>query len=134
MLQYARALSRSGRCAEGSGVFEALVRRQRDPAVVRASQQGLVNCVLLLGRQAIDSGQPQQAEEWFRRAVSDGGDTPLSRAAYLGLGDVMLAKGDFAGAADAYLRAMQGAAPGDSVAERAREKLGNLSNAGTGIR
>jgi tetratricopeptide (TPR) repeat protein len=93
-----------------------------------------VQCVLTLGRRAIERGQPQQAEDWFRRAVSDAGDTPLARSAYLGLGDVMLARSDYAGAADAYLRATQGAPPGDSVAEQARQKLGNLSNAGTVVR
>ena len=134
MLQYARALTRAGRCQDGTGVFDALARRQRDPGIVKAAQQGSVQCLLLLGRQAVDSGRPQQAEDWFRQAASDGGDTPLARTAYLGLGDIMLARGDFAGAADAYLRAMQGAAPGDSVAEKAREKLSNLSNAGTGVR
>ena len=134
VLQYARALGRAGRCQDAGQAYEGLVRRQRDPGVVRAAQQGLVQCALALGRQAIDSGRPQQAEEWFRKGVTDGGDTPLSRGGYLGLGDVMLARGDFAGAADAYLRAMQGAAPGDSIAERARQKLANLSNAGTGVR
>jgi tetratricopeptide (TPR) repeat protein len=134
MLQYARALTRAGRCEEASAAFEALARRQRDPGVVRASQQGLGQCVLALGRQAVEQGQPQKAEDWFRRAVSEGGDAPLARSAYLGLGDVMLARGDYAGAADAYLRATQGAPPGDTVAEQARQKLGNLSNAGTVVR
>lgn len=134
MLQYGRALSRGGRCAEGSAIFEALIRRQRDPGVARAAQNGLVQCVLQLGRQSVDEGQPQHAEEWFRKAITEAGDSPLARPAYLGLGDVMLARGDYAGAADAYFRAMQGAPPGDSTAERAREKLGTLSNAGTVVR
>ena len=134
MLQYARALSRASRCQEAAPVFEALARRQRDPGVIRAAEQGFLQCTLSLGREAVDSGRPQDAEEWFRRGMADAGDSPLVRAKYLGLGDVMLAKGDFAGAADAYLRAMQNAAPGDSIAERAREKLANLSNAGTVVR
>jgi len=134
MLQYARALIRGGRCEDGLPIFEGLVRRQRDGAVARAAQQGTVQCELQQGRQAIDRGQPQEAEGWFRRAVADGADTPPVRSAYLGLGDIMLARGDYPGAADAFLRATQGAPPGDSVAEQARQRLGNLSNAGTVVR
>jgi len=134
ILQYARALTRAGRCEDGLPIFEGLARRQRDAGVARSAEQGLVQCELAVGRQALERGQPQQAEEGFRRAVADGVDTPLGRAAYLGLGDVLLAKRDFSGAADAYLRAIQGAPPGDSVGEQARQKLGTLSNAGTPIR
>ena len=134
MLQYAPALTRGGRCDSGLAIFEALVRRQRDPGLVRSAQQGLVQCELQQGRQALEQGQPQQAEEWLRRAAADGADTPSGRAAYVGLGDVMLARGDYPGAADAYLRATQGAPPGDSIAQQARQKLDNLSNAGTVVR
>ncbi|MBI4419491.1 MAG: tetratricopeptide repeat protein [Gemmatimonadetes bacterium] len=131
ILQYGRALVRSGRCQDGSVVFGGLIRRQRDAGVVRSAQQGLVQCALDEGREALQRGRPQEAEEWFRRAVVDGGEMPLARAAFLGLGDVMFARGDYLGAADAYQRAIQGAPPGDSLAEMARLKLVNLSNAGT---
>jgi len=131
VLQYARSLARAARCDDASSAFEGLIRRQRDAGVVRSAQQGLVQCALSSGRAALERGEPQTAEDWFRRAVLEGGDAPLARAAYLGLGDVMFARGDYVGAADAFLRATQGAPPGDSVAEHARQKLGNLTNAGT---
>lgn len=132
ILQYGRALSRSGRCEEGAGVYEGLIRRQQDAALVRTAQQGLLQCALGLGRAAVEQGAPGVAEGWFLRAVREAGDTPAARAAYLGLGDVLMGRNDFLGASEAYQRAMQGAAPGDSIAEVARQRLANISNAGTG--
>ena len=134
VLQYARALARSGRCEDGSAAFDGLIRRQRDPAVVAAAEQGLLQCAVGLGRAAMEQGTPAVAEDWFRRAALEAGDSPLGRAAFLGLGDVMLARGDYAGAAEAYQRALLNAPPGDSAAEVARQRLGAISNAGTGVR
>ena len=79
-------------------------------------------------------GTPAVAEDWFRRAALEAGDSPLGRAAYLGLGDVMLARSDYAGAAEAFQRALLNAPPGDSVADVARQRLSTISNAGTGVR
>lgn len=134
VLQYARALVRSGRCQEGSPVFEGLIRRQREAGVAAAAQQGLLHCAVGLGRSEMEQGNPAGAEDWFRRAALEAGDAPLGRAAYLGLGDVMLARGDYAGAAEAYQRAVVNAPPGDSAAEVARQRLSTISNAGTGVR
>lgn len=133
VLLYARALARSARCEEGSSAFEGLIRRQRDPQLVAAAEQGLLQCAVGLGRAAMEQGSPAVAEEWFRRAALEAGDSPLGRAAYLGLGDVMMARGDYGDAAEAYQRAVTNAPPGDSVAEVARQRLGSISNAGTGV-
>lgn len=134
VLLYARALARMSRCEEGSAAFEGLIRRRRDASLVTSAEQGLLQCAVGLGRAAMEQGTPAVAEEWFRRAALEAGDSPLGRAAYLGLGDVMLARGDYAGAAEAFQRALLNAPPGDSVAEVARQKLGAISNAGTGVR
>ncbi len=134
VLLYGRALARSARCEEGSAAFEGLIRRQRDAALVSGAEQGLLQCAVSLGRAAMDQGAPAVAEDWFRRAALEAGDTQLGRAAYLGLGDVMLGRGDYGAAAEAYQRALQNAPAGDSVAEVARQRLGNIANAGTGVR
>jgi hypothetical protein len=80
---------------------------------------------------ALEAGLPGDAEPWFRRAVAQAGHTPEGRAAYVGLGDVMFARGEFPGAAEAYQQAMTGAAAGDSIARIAAEKLNALAHAGT---
>ena len=134
MYLYASALARFGRCQQAVPVLEAVVRRQRERAVTAPAQRGLVSCALSLGHRALDSGQAERAEEWFRRAaVGDEGD-PLVRAAYIGIGDVLFARGAFAEAAEAYQRAISGAAPGDSLALIAAEKLNQVANAGAVIR
>jgi tetratricopeptide (TPR) repeat protein len=132
VLQYARALTRSGQCADALPAFESLVRRERETNIARSAEQGLLQCAVGLGRAAMDRGAPGEAEPWFRRATLDGRETSLVRAAYLGLGDVMLGRGDYLGASDAYQRAIQGAPPGDSVADIARDRLAGIANAGTG--
>lgn len=134
MYWYGLGLARGGRCPEAFPVLESLVRRRREPAVVGPAGRELARCALSVGERALDEGQPQQAEDWFRRAASYGGSDPLARAAYIGLGDALFARGDYAGAAGAYQQAMVGAEPGDSLAAIASEKLNLLANAGAVIR
>ncbi len=135
MYLYAAALARVGRCQDAMPVFEALVRRQREPALGRPALQAGARCALSLGQQALEGGQAEQAEGWFRRAASGGEERdPVVRAAYIGIGDVLFARGAFAEAAEAYQRALAGAAPGDSLAQIAAEKLNLVASAGTVIR
>ena len=68
-------------------------------------------------------------EEWFRRAATPGSAIEVIRAAYVGLGDVALARGDVAGAVDLYQQSLMGGVPGDSLAQRAQEKLNALGRA-----
>jgi tetratricopeptide (TPR) repeat protein len=132
VLQYARALGRAGECAQAVPVFEALVRRGREPAVARAAELGFLQCAVVVGRAAFERGAADEAESWYRRAALEQFSSPLVRAAYLGLGDVMRGRNDLLGAADAYQRAVQGAPPGDSVGDLARTRLEAIANAGTG--
>lgn len=134
MYLYGAGLARRGRCPEALPVLESVLRRRREPAVITVAGRELARCALNLGRKALDEGQPQQAEEWFRRAAEYGGSDPLTRAAYIGLGDVLFARGDYSGAAGAYQQAMAGAEPGDSLAAIAAERLNSLANAGAIIR
>jgi tetratricopeptide (TPR) repeat protein len=134
MYLYGLGLARRGRCPEALPVLESLIRRRREPAVVAPAEREVARCAWSLGQRALDDGQPQEAEEWFRRAAGYGGGGSWARAAYIGLGDVLFARGDYAGAAGAYQQAMIGAEPGDSLAAVAAEKLNSLANAGVIIR
>jgi tetratricopeptide (TPR) repeat protein len=133
MYAYGEALARVGRCPQAVPVFEAVARRQRAAGLVAAAAEHAAACALRLGRGALDGDRPDDAEQWFRRAVSQAGDAPAGRAAYVGLGDVMYARGDLAAAAEAYQRALTGAAPGDSIAELARQRLNRIGSAGTAL-
>jgi predicted negative regulator of RcsB-dependent stress response len=53
----------------------------------------------------------------------------VTRAAFLGLGDVRLAQGDMAGAMESYQQALLGGTPGDTISQRAQEKLNALGKA-----
>ncbi|MGH7699378.1 MAG: hypothetical protein ACREMJ_02505, partial [Gemmatimonadales bacterium] len=75
---------------------------------------------------ALERGRPGIAEDWFRRATAPGASPDVVRGAFLGLGDVRLAQGDVVGALLSYQQALQGGAPGDTIAQRAREKLNAL--------
>lgn len=130
MFVYGQALARVGRCEHAVDVFEALARRARLPVGNRATA-GAALCALRVARNHFSAARYDPAEEWFRRAVTLGSDQAAGRAAYLGLGDVLRARGDLIGAANAWERVIAGAAPGDSLAEGARRRLNAIANAGT---
>jgi len=130
MFVYGLALSRTGRCEHAVGVFEALARRARLPVGERA-MAGAALCALRVARGHFDAERYDPAEQWFRKAVTLGEGASAGRAAYLGLGDVLRARGDLMGAVNAWERVITGAAPGDSLAEGARSRLNAIANAGT---
>jgi tetratricopeptide (TPR) repeat protein len=130
MFAYAQALARAGRCEPAVRVFEALARRGRGGVGPEASAAAAA-CALRVAQGHLEAERNDPAEEWFRRAVTLGEGTVVGRAAYLGLGDVLRARGDLVGAAAAWDRVILGAAPGDSLAERARARLNAIGSAGT---
>ncbi len=129
MFVYGVTLRRLGRCTEAAPIFESLVRRRRAPRVAEGAQRQLALCALNEGRRALRNGQVVDAEAWFRRAVAGAGDTPETRAAYVGLGDVRMTEGDYFGAVDAFLRAMDGLLPGDSMYDLADQRLKAIGDA-----
>jgi tetratricopeptide (TPR) repeat protein len=131
MFAYASVLARLGRCEPAVAVFEAVARRQRVPAIRDEAEAGAAACALRLGQQALEAGRHDRAELWLLRAASQADDAPVGRSAYLGLGDVRFARGDYVGAAEAYQRALGAGAPGDSLAAVARERLNRIGIAGT---
>jgi len=126
---YGRALVRVRDCSTAVRVFEGVIRRQRAPSVVEQAREGLGLCALVAGQMALEQGHPADAEGWFRRATAPGASTDVTRAAFLGLGDVRLAEGDMAGAMESYQQALLGGTPGDTISQRAQEKLNALGKA-----
>src|ERR1043166_511095 len=93
----------------------------------RAKDWGCARC--LQGQLALQAGHPADAETWFRRATAPGASPDVVRGAFLGLGDVRLAQGDVAGAMESYQQALEGGTPGDTISQRAQEKLNALGKA-----
>jgi len=77
----------------------------------------------------LESGKPTEAEDWFRRATAPGAPADVVRGAFLGLGDVRLAQGDVAAALESYQQALVGGTPGDTITQRAHEKINALGKA-----
>jgi len=128
---YGAASIRAKDCSTAVRAFETVLRRQREPAVLDRAREGVSQCALVEGQLALERGQPAAAEDWFRRATAPGAPIDVARAAFLGLGDVRLALGDLAGAMDSYQQALVGGVSGDTIAQRAREKLNALGRAET---
>ena len=126
---YGMTLVRVRDCSTAVRVFEGVIRRQRAAAVVESAREGLGLCALLQGQIALEQGHPADAEVWFRRATAPGASPDVVRGAFLGLGDVRLAQGDVAGAMESYQQALAGGTPGDTISQRAQEKLNALGKA-----
>ena len=126
---YGEAAALGRDCATAMAVFEGVLRRQRQPLVQDAAREGIARCALMRGQVALAAGHPTDAEEWFRRAATPGSAIEVMRAAYVGLGDVALARGDVSSAVDLYQQSLVGGVPGDSLAQRAQEKLNALGRA-----
>ena len=126
---YGMTLVRVRNCTTAVRVFEGVIRRQRAAVVVESAREGLGLCALVEGQIALEQGRPADAEGWFRRATAPGASPDVERAAFLGLGDVRLAQGDVAGAMESYQQALAGGTPGDTISQRAQEKLNALGKA-----
>lgn len=126
---YGMTLVRMRDCGTAVRVFEGVIRRQRAAVVVESAREGLGLCALVEGQVALERGRPADAEGWFRRATAPGASPDVVRAAFLGLGDVRLAQGDVAGAMESYQQALAGGTPGDTISQRAQEKLNALGKA-----
>lgn len=126
---YGEAAALAKDCPTASAVFGGVVRRQRQPAVQDAAREGIARCALVQGEATLAAGHPADAEVWFQRASTPGAGSEVARAAALGLGDVALARGDLTTAVDFYQQALTGGMPGDTLAQRAQEKLNALGKA-----
>jgi tetratricopeptide (TPR) repeat protein len=128
---YGTVAVRARDCAVAVPAFEAVLRRGREPTVSDGAREGIGWCALLEGRRTLEAGRTEEAEEWFRRASAPGAARDVSRAAFLGLGDIRLAQGDVAGALESYQRVLQDGTPGDTLSLRAQERINAVGRAET---
>jgi len=126
---YGMAAVRARACSTAVPVFEGVLRRQREPAVLEGAREGLGLCALAEGQRLLVDGRPADAEDWFRRATAPGAPTDVVRGAFLGLGDVKLAEGDVTAALESYQQALAGGTPGDTITLRAQQKINALGKA-----
>jgi tetratricopeptide (TPR) repeat protein len=126
---YGEAAALARDCSTAMEVFEGILRRQRQPVVLDAAREDEARCALALGQTALAAGRPVDAEAWLRRAVIPGATVEVIRGASLGLGDVALARGDVVAAVDYYQQVLAAGLPGDSLAQRAQEKLNAVGRA-----
>lgn len=130
LFAYGMSLVRVRDCSTAVPVFEGVIRRQRAASVSEPAREGLGLCALVEGQLALERGRPTDAEGWFRRATAPGASPDVVRAAFLGLGDVHLAQGELDAALESYQQALVGGTPGDTLAQRAQEKINSLGKAG----
>jgi tetratricopeptide (TPR) repeat protein len=129
LLLYGVAAARARDCQTAVPVMEGVIRRHRESSGVEGAREGLSLCALFEGQALLEQGKPGDAESWFTRATAPGASLDVTRTAYLGLGDVRLARGDVASALESYQQAMAGGNPGDSITIRAQEKINALGKA-----
>jgi tetratricopeptide (TPR) repeat protein len=133
MYGYAATLRRLGRCEEAIPVFESVMRRQMERSVLEDARYALGYCCYSLGERARDENLPLSAEEWYLLAIRRAGSTEYGRRSYLGLGDILFARGEFVGAAAAFESALLGGQANDAISQMALAKLNMVERAGTGI-
>ena len=126
---YGMAAVRAHACSTAVPAFESVIRRQREPAIAEGAREGLGLCALIEGQRLLAAGKPADAEDWFRRASAPGSPPDVVRGAFLGLGDVKLAQGDIPDALEIYQQAIAGGTPGDTIAQRAHEKINAVGKA-----
>ncbi|OLC67606.1 MAG: hypothetical protein AUH78_27735 [Gemmatimonadetes bacterium 13_1_40CM_4_69_8] len=126
---YGMAAVRAQACSTAVPAFESVIRRQREPAIAEGAREGLGLCALIEGQRLLAAGKPADAEDWFRRASAPGSPPDVVRGAFLGLGDVKLAQGDIPDALEHYQQALTGGTPGDTIAQRAHEKINAVGKA-----
>src|SRR5439155_219964 len=126
---YALAAVRARACSTAVPAFESVIRRQHEPAVTEGAREGLGLCALVEGQRLLADGKPTEAEDWFRRASAPGSPPEVVRGAFLGLGDVKLAQGDITNALDNYQQVLSGGRAGDTLSQRAHEKINALGKA-----
>lgn len=126
LLLYGNASRETTACEEAVRIYLTVLRRSGDGAPSPSASDGLANCAVQLGRDAVALEQPLIAERWFRMAVDANVPGELMREALLGLGDARLQQGDSLEAASAWRRVLDQAGNADSLGRVADQKLRQL--------
>ncbi|MCH7716211.1 MAG: tetratricopeptide repeat protein [Gemmatimonadetes bacterium] len=127
MYGYGVMLVRLGRCDAAVAVFESVLLRQREMSVQSGARLRAAACAFESGRRRLNRGEPGEAATWFERAIAVGDNNYPARRAYLGLGDVRFAQGDYEGTADAFRNAMIGGSATDSISRAAQRGLDRVT-------
>lgn len=125
LVQFANALRQTTACADAAAVYQAALRRSRDPGIRSRAIEGLGICAVQLGLEALSVEHPDVALDWFGRLIALDSASDRGRRALIGLGDARVELGDLLGATIAYQDAMRPGAS-DSIAAMAAERLGRL--------
>jgi tetratricopeptide (TPR) repeat protein len=128
LLQYGGALERTTACGEAVDLYAIVLRRSRDAGARQRAAQGLGECGLVLGREALSLERGDVAAGWFARVIAVDSTSDRGRLALVGLGDARVIMGDLLGATLAYQDAMRGSTT-DSVATLAAVRLARLGGA-----
>ncbi len=129
LLRLAEAQRTTVACDGAARSYRAVLRRTEDGRVRAAAREGLADCALVLGHDALGSQNSPEAERWF--AVVLGFETESARGwrANIGLGDARLLRGDALGAAVAYQAVLSSVGVPDSLRAAAVQKLNSLGAA-----
>lgn len=134
MFVYGRVMRRLGRCEPAVPVFESILRRGRLPGLTAEAREHASLCALRVAQTRLERGLPDEAEAWFERVIAVSSSEANRRTAYLGLGDVRVAKGDYEGAVAAYERARDGLFFSDPLYGVVQQRLNRMFDAGTRFR
>lgn len=116
-------------CERAARNYRAVLRRTSDRQLAAASREGLADCAYLLGQDAINGRNGDEAERWFEAVLGLETGTRRAWLAQLGLGDARLMQGDALGAAVAYQAVLSVGSVPDSLRQEAVAKLNGLGAA-----
>ncbi len=126
LLRYADAQRSTVACEAAARSYQTLLRRTGDARLRTAGQDGLAECALLLGQDALIAGDGFVAERWFDLVVRSQSANARGLVAQIGLGDARVLQGDALGAAVAYQAVLAAPAGSDSLRQVATTKLNSL--------
>jgi tetratricopeptide (TPR) repeat protein len=123
---YAAALRETSGCEQALPVFQATVRRTKQPVLRSRAEEGLAACSVVAGLRAEAEGKPDEALLWFAAAIRVDSATPVGRRALVGYGDAQLRLGDTLAGAAAYQAVVSDQTQSDSTSQMARDRLEEL--------
>jgi len=129
LVRYGQALRESLACDAAVGAYRAAIRRSRAASLATAARQGLAECALVLGLDALVAERLAEAEQWFDEAASTDYAGAVGWRARIGYGDARGRQGDLLGAAAAYQSVLSGQMVPDSLLRLAGERLGAIGGA-----
>jgi hypothetical protein len=107
-------------------LFQATVRRTRNPALRARAEDGVAECSLIHGLRAEAAGKPEDAVLWFAAAIRVDSATAVGRRALVGYGDARLRLGDTLTGALAYQAVLADRVQSDSTTQMAQDRLEEL--------